>query len=128
MKTLFIAISAPLLFVMAFVLVIAFYINFRTPPEVEVMTIGFVPHSIEITEGEMIRFVNRSSTTQMLCLGSDQRCDRTALLPRGLTNPGARIAPDQAKDVLFDTYGTFAITSTAEPGLNLTVTVDAALG
>jgi hypothetical protein len=37
------------------------------------------------------------------------------------------IAPNQAKDVLFDSFGTFTITDTAAPRLNLTVTVDAAV-
>lgn len=126
-KILLISISAPLMLVVAFVLVIAVYSSFHRPPEVDMMTTGFVPQSIEITEGETIHFVNRSSTiTQILCLGLDKRCDRFALLPRGLKSPGVQIAPDQAKDVLFDTYGTFSITSTAVPGMNLKVTVDAA--
>lgn len=126
-KILLISISAPLMLVVAFVLVIAVYSSFHRPPEVDMMTTGFVPQSIEITEGETIHFVNRSSTiTQILCLGLDKRCDRFALLPRGLKSPGVQIAPDQAKDVLFDTFGTFSITSTAVPGMNLKVTVDAA--
>ena len=126
-KILLISISAPLMLVVAFVLVIGVYSSFHRPPEVDMMTTGFVPQSIEITEGETIHFVNRSSTiTQILCLGLDKRCDRFALLPRGLKSPGVQIAPDQAKDVLFDTFGTFSITSTAVPGMNLKVTVDAA--
>jgi len=126
-KTLLIAISAPLLFIMAFVTIIVIYLISHKPPEVDVMTTGFVPHTIEIPEGETIRFVNQSSTiTQSLCLGSNQRCDPNLLLPRGLVSPGVQIPPDQSKDVVFDTYGTFSITSTAAPGINLTVTVDAA--
>lgn len=127
-KILLTSISVPLLFVLAFVLVIAVYNNFHKPPEVDMMTTGFVPKNIEITEGETIHFVNRSSTiTQVLCLGVDKHCDRSALLPRGLKSPGVQIAPDQAKDILFDTYGTFSITSTAIPGMNLMVTVDSAV-
>jgi hypothetical protein len=126
-KIILTSISAPLLFIVAFVLVITIYSMNHKPPEVQVMTSGFVPQTIEIPEGESIRFVNQSTTiTQILCLGINQHCDTAILLPRGLASPGVRIAPDQAKDVLFDTYGTFSITSTALPGLNLTVTVDAA--
>ncbi len=126
-KILLTSILVPLLFVVAFVLVIAIYSSFHKPPEVDVMTTGFVPKNIEITEGDTIHFVNRSSTiTQILCLGFDKRCDRFALLPRGLNSPGVQIAPEQAKDVVFDTFGTFSITSTVIPGVNLTVTVDAA--
>ncbi len=120
-------IGIPLLFVIVFVLVIAAYNSFHKPPEVDMMTTGFVPRAIEITEGETIRFVNRSPTiTQVICLGTDRRCDPYAALPRGLKSPGVRIAPDQASVVVFDFYGTFHITSTSVPGMNLTVTVDAA--
>ena len=126
-RTLVIAISAPLLFIVAFVTVIAVYLISHKPPEVDIMATGFVPQSIEIPEGESIRFVNQSSTiTQTVCLGANQHCDPNQLLPRGIASPGVRIPPDQAKDVVFDTFGTFTITSTAAPGINLKVTVDAA--
>ena len=132
-KILFISISAPLLFVIAFILVVAAYSHFHTSPEVDVMTAGFAPQTIEISEGTTIHFVNRSSAvTQILCLGSDQRCDRSVPLsslqpppPRDLLGPGVRIGPEQAKDVVFDTAGIFNITSAVVPGMNLIVTVDA---
>ena len=126
-KLLLSAIGIPLLFVIAFVLVITAYNSFHKPPEVDMMTTGFVPQKIEITEGETIHFVNRSSTiTQVLCLGTDNRCNPLAVLPRGLKSPGIQIGPDQAKDVVFDFYGTFHVTSIVVPGMNLTVTVDSA--
>jgi plastocyanin len=126
-KLLLTVIGIPLLFAIAFILVIVAYNTFHKPPEVDMLTTGFVPQKIEITEGETIRFVNRSSTmTQVLCLGTDKRCNPFAVLPRGLKSPGIRIAPDQAKDVVFDFYGTFHVTSIAVPGMNLTITVDAA--
>lgn len=126
-KMLVTLIGVPLLFVIVFILVIAAYNAFHKPPEVDMMTTGFVPQTIEITEGETIRFVNRSSTiTQVICLGTDKRCDPYAVLPRSLKSPGVRIAPGQASVVVFDFFGTFHITSTTVPGMNLTVTVDAA--
>jgi len=113
--------------VIVFILVIAAYNTFHKPPEVDMMTTGFVPQTIEITEGETIRFVNRSSTmTQVICLGKDNHCDPHDVLPRGLKSPGIRVAPNQANVVVFDFYGTFHITSTMVPRMNLTVTVDAA--
>jgi plastocyanin len=127
LKILVTFIGVPLLFVIVFILVIAAYNTFHKPPEVDMMTTGFVPQTIEITEGETIRFVNRSSTTtQVICLGIDNHCDPYSVLPRGLKSPGIRIAPNQANIVVFDFYGTFHITSTTVPGMNLTVTVDAA--
>ena len=126
-RVLLTAVGIPFLFVMAFILVIAAYESFHKPPEVDMMTTGFVPQKLEITEGQTIHFVNRSSTiTQVLCLGTDKRCDPYAVLPRGLKSPGIRIAPDQAKDVVFDFYGTFHVTSIVVPGMNLVVTVDTA--
>jgi plastocyanin len=123
----FIFFSAPVLFIVAFAIVLAIYLNFSKPPVVNVGTTGFAPGTIEINEGESIHFVNQSSTTtQILCLGFNKQCDTSAQLPRGLASPGVRIAPGQAKDVVFDTFGTFHITSTTVPGLNLTVTVDSA--
>ncbi len=126
-KILLTLIGIPLLFAITFLLVIIAYNIFHKPPEVDMMTTGFVPQKIEITEGETIHFINRSSTiTQVICLGTDKRCDPNAVLPRGLKSPGIRIAPDQAEEVVFDFYGTFHITSTTVPGMNLIVTVDAA--
>jgi plastocyanin len=126
-KVLFTVIGIPLLFVIAFALVIVAYENFHKPPEVDLMTNSFVPRQLEITEGQTIHFVNRSSTiTQVLCLGTNNRCDPYAVLPRGLKSPGITIAPGQAKDIVFDFYGTFHVTSIKGSGMNLTVTVDSA--
>ena len=129
-RILFISISAPLLFVVASVLVVAAYTTFHRPPEVDALTSSFAPQKIEISEGQSIHFVNRSSKTQILCEGIDKRCDRPAALfletpPQVLYSPGLRLAPEQTKDVVFDTDGTFTITSTVVPGMNMTVTVDA---
>ena len=126
-KVLFTIIGIPLLFLIAFALVIAAYESFHKPPEVDMMSNGFAPKQLEITEGQTIHFVNRSSSiTQVLCLGTNNRCDPYAVLPRGLKSPGIRITPGQAKDVVFDFYGTFHVTSIMGSGMNLTVTVDPA--
>jgi len=126
-RVLFSLIGIPLLFVMSFAIVIAAYESFHKPPEVDVTLSGFSPKNLEITEGQTIHFVNRSSSiTQVICLGTNNHCDPYAALPRGLKSPGIRIAPDQAKDVVFDFYGTFHVTSLMGSGMNLTVTVDSA--
>ena len=126
-KVLLTVIGIPLLFVIAFALVIAAYENFHKPPEVDLMSNSFVPKQLEITEGQTIHFVNRSSSiTEVLCLGTNNRCDPNAVLPRGLKSPGIRIAPGQAKDVVFDFYGTFHVTGILGSGMNLTITVDSA--
>lgn len=127
-KVLFSLIGIPLLFVAAFAIVIVAYESFHKPPEVDVMSNGFSTKNLEIPEGQIVHFVNRSSSiTEVLCLGTNNHCDPYAALPRGLKSPGIRIAPGQAKDVVFDFYGTFHVTSLTGTGMNLTVTVDSAV-
>jgi plastocyanin len=127
-KVLFSIIGIPLLFVLSFAIVIAVYENFHKPPEVDVMSNGFSPQNLEITEGQTIHFVNRSTTaTQVICLGTNNHCDPYAALPRGLKSPGIRLAPGQGKDVVFDFYGTFHVTSLTGSDMNLIVTVDSAV-
>jgi len=123
------AITAPLLLLIAFVIVIGIYSNFNRPPEVDVTIAGFSPQNVEIIEGETIHFVNKSSITQVLCLGSNQHCDSsgidpTSIIPSALAGSGIRLAPGQAQNVIFTTYDTYTVTSATSPGLNLTVTVD----
>lgn len=125
------AITAPLLLIVAFVIVVGIYSNFHTPPEVDVTVAGFSPQNVNITEGETIHFVNKSSITQVLCLGSNQHCDSTAIDPTvidpsALAGSGIRIAPGQTQNVTFTTYDTYNITSTTSPGLNLSVNVNSA--
>jgi plastocyanin len=125
------AITAPLLLLVAFIVVVGVYSNFHTPPEVDITLVGFSPQNIVLTEGESINFVNKSSVTQVICIGSNQRCDSTAIDPTvfdpsSLAGPGIRIAPGQGEDVTFTTYDTYTITSATSPGLNLTVIVNSA--
>ena len=127
-KVFFTIVGIPLLFVISFAVVIVAYESLHKPPEVDVMSNGFSPQKLEIPEGQTIHFVNHSSTvTQVLCLGTNNRCDPYAALPRGLKSPGIRLAPGQAKDVVFDFYGTFHVTDLIGSGMNLTVTVDSAV-
>ena len=130
-RTWLIAIAAPLIFVIAFTVVVVSYAHFHTPPSVNVTTTSFSPQTIEIPEGEAIHFVNQSSTTQIICVGSNKQCQSAVALsvlqsppPQALLSPGVQIAPNQAKNVIFDTEGTYHLTS-AVGNMNLTVTVDA---
>lgn len=126
-RTILISISAPLLLIIGFAIVIYIYLNFHQPPVVDMTASGFAPQSVEISEGETIRFVNQSSTAQVLCVGTNQRCDPNAVDPQAFVIPGIRFAPGQSKVILFDTPDTYTITSTVVPKMNLTITVDAAI-
>lgn len=131
-RTLLISISAPLLFVVAFVVVVVVYNAFHTPPEIDVTASGFVQQNvttqtITINEGESINFVNRSSMMVALCLGKNQKCDNVAVDPKALAHPGFQLVSGQSKVVAFQNPGTFYITCTTIPKLNLTVTVSQAV-
>ena len=127
-KVLFSLIGIPLLFVISFAIVIYAYESFHKPPEVDVRLDGFSPKNLEIPEGQTVHFVNNSTTiSQVICLGTNNHCDPYAALPRGLKSPGIQIAPGQTKDVVFDFYGTFHVTSLMGSGMNLTVIVDSAV-
>lgn len=96
----------------------------QKPPEVDLTPRGFSQTSITIVEGDTVHFVNPSSgVTQMLCLGQNKLCSRYAIDPPVLRGPGLSIAPGQSKDVVFTLEGTYHVTSTTMPGLNLTITV-----
>ena len=126
-RTILISVSAPLLLIIGFAIVIFFYLNFRQPPVVDMTATGFAPQSVEISEGQTIRFVNQSSTvTQVLCVGTNRRCNTSAVDPRVFVTPN-RFTPGQVKVLLFETPGTYTITSTVTPNMNLTITVDEAI-
>lgn len=120
-------VAPPLLFVVAFALVLILYNTHHQTPEVDVTASGFAQNSVEITEGEAIHFVNQSpSVTEVLCLGQNKVCDANATDPAALKSPGLRLLPGQSRDIVFENYGTFYITSPTRPDMDLTITVDAA--
>ena len=124
-KILLYLIIPPLVFAAAIVLVVFLYLRFHAQVELDVTASGFTHSTVEITEGEPVPIVNRSSVVQVLCLGQDKICDVSALAPTVLKSPGARLAPGASVDVAFQLYGTYNVTSTSVPGVNLQITVDA---
>lgn len=126
-KILLYYIAPPLFFIIAFALVILIYNAHHQTPEVDITANGFMQPSVEITEGETIRFVNSSSSvTQVLCLGQNRVCDVHALDPATLKSPGLEIQPGHSANVVFENYGTYHITSPTIAGMNLDITVDSA--
>ena len=92
--------------------------------EVDMGSANFVQTSRTISTGESIHFVDeQSGTMHILCIGRDERCDPNANGPQALTGQGFTIQPGQTQDVRFDTAGTYPITCTIHPHMNLTVTV-----
>ncbi|HZS75408.1 MAG TPA: hypothetical protein VFA41_02240 [Ktedonobacteraceae bacterium] len=118
----------PLIFIVAFAIVVAVYLNTHKPVEIDLTSKGFTITSVSINEGESIHFVNQTNAPQVLCLGVEEEkmCAVHAVAPAVLKNPGVRLQPGQSVDVLFDQFGTFVVTGPTLPGNNLRVTVNAA--
>src|SRR5580692_386503 len=86
---------------------------------------NFATSSITIKAGTALTFDDSSGGYHIICLGKDQACDQTAQGPSDLMGQGFTINAPQKKDVTFPTAGTFDVTCTVHPNMNLTVTVTA---
>ncbi len=124
-KILLYLVIPPVLFGAAIALVLFFYLQFHKTPEMDLTSRGFSLSTIEINEGESLRFVNQSNVTQVLCLGQDNVCYTDAVAPKILKTPGVQLKPGAAIDVVFEQYGAYVITSSNVKGVNLKITVDA---
>jgi plastocyanin len=92
--------------------------------EVDMGSANFVQTSRTISAGESIHFVDDpSGTMHILCIGKDGQCDPNSKGPQNLTGQGFTIQPGQSHDVRFDSAGTYPITCSIHPNMNLIVTV-----
>jgi plastocyanin len=86
---------------------------------------NFVQTTRTITAGDTLLFsdtVNGGGGHQ-ICLGHNQMCDTTATGPSALMSPGFTILPGMTMSVTFSSSGTYQITCTVHPNMNLTVIV-----
>lgn len=91
---------------------------------VEFTTDNFAQHAVTIKAGEAVHFNDTASGgTHVLCLGTNEACDKSAKGPQALQGDGFTINIGETKDVVFDTAGTYQITCSIHPNMNLTVTV-----
>jgi plastocyanin len=96
------------------------------PNEVSMVTASFSTATITIHAGQAVRFTDPAGTgaTHIICLGEDGTCATAAQGPSDLQDPGFTInAGDQARDVTFSLAGTYKITCSIHPSMNLTVIV-----
>lgn len=92
--------------------------------EVDMGATTFVQTSVTISTGQSVHFVDQQSgTTHILCVGKDGHCDSSATAPQDLASPGLTIQPGQSHDVRFDTAGTYTVTCTIHPNMNVSVNV-----
>jgi len=96
------------------------------PNEVSMVGADFATSAVTITAGQAVPCTDPVGTggTHDICLGSHGTCDKSAPGPQALQGDGFTIsAGDPPKDVVFDTAGTYKITCSIHPTMNLTVTV-----
>jgi len=96
------------------------------PNEVSMTAADFSPTSVTIKAGQPVHFTDPAGVggTHIICLGADGKCATTAQGPQTLEGSGFTInAGDPPRDVIFTTPGTYKITCSIHPSMNLTVTV-----
>jgi len=86
---------------------------------------NFVQTTRSIKAGQSLKFDDTVSGggLHIICLGKDQTCDKSAEGPSDLMGSGFTINPGDSKSVTFPTAGTFDITCSVHPNMNLVVTV-----
>lgn len=84
---------------------------------------NFDQTSITIKAGTALTFDDTNGAFHMLCLGHNQQCDTSATGPKNLEGSGFAISPGQKQSVTFTTSGTYQITCSVHPNMNLTVIV-----
>jgi plastocyanin len=96
------------------------------PNEVSMAGSDFSMTSVTIKAGQSVHFTDPAGVgaTHIVCLGNEGNCDSAAQGPQTLEGSGFTInAGDPPKDVTFTTAGTYKITCSLHPSMNLTVTV-----
>jgi plastocyanin len=96
------------------------------PNEVSMTSGDFSTTSMTIQAGQAVHFTDPAGVggTHTICLGANGTCDGAAQGPLVLQSPGFTINPgDPAQDATFDTAGTYKITCSIHPAMNLTIIV-----
>jgi plastocyanin len=94
--------------------------------EVSMAGSDFSTTSLAIAVGQAVHFTDPAGVgaTHIVCLGNEGECDTSAPGPQALQGGGFTInAGDPPRDVTFTTPGTYKITCSIHPSMNLTVTV-----
>lgn len=118
---------APLLLMLTLMLGLAACGQSSTASNEVSMSAGdFSATSVTINTGQAVHFTDPAGIggPHTICLGANGACDAKASGPLGLTGDGFTMNPgDPAKDVTFDTPGTYKVTCSIHPAMNLTVVV-----
>ena len=93
--------------------------------EVDLGAASFEQTSVTLNSGQALHLVDpqASGGTHNLCIGQNGTCDSSASGPSELVGAGMMINAGDTKDITFSTAGTYHVTCTIHPNMNLTVTV-----
>lgn len=93
--------------------------------EVDMGSSSFVQTSVTLSSGQALHLVDPqdSGGTHNLCLGQNGTCASDPNGPTALGGSGMMFSPGTTKDITFSTAGTYHITCTIHPSMNLSVTV-----
>jgi plastocyanin len=96
-----------------------------TSNELDMGAASFTQSSISLTSGQALHIVDSQDGggTHNLCIGQNGTCDSNPSGPSELAGPGMMFSPGTTKDVTFSAAGTYHITCTIHPSMNVTVTV-----
>ena len=95
------------------------------PGTVEMASTDFVNHAVTISAGQAVHFTDPADTggTHILCLGTNETCDKSAQGPSELKGNDLQFNPGDSKDVTFATAGTYHVTCSIHQNMNVVVTV-----
>jgi plastocyanin len=93
--------------------------------ELDMGSSDFTQTSVTLSAGQALHMVDSqdSGGTHMLCIGQNGICDANPTGPSELHGPGMTFNPGTTKDITFSTAGTYHITCTIHPNMNVTITV-----
>ena len=90
---------------------------------ISMTTDNFVQHTLTVKAGTTVHFSDTNGGFHQICLGTNMKCDPAATGPSELEGSGFSINPPQVKDIVFSTPGTYQITCSVHPNMDVTVTV-----
>lgn len=93
--------------------------------ELDMGAADFTQSSVTLSAGQALHLVDPQDTggTHMLCIGQNGSCDASPTGPSELHGPGMTFNPGTTKDITFSAAGTYHITCTIHPNMNVTITV-----
>lgn len=97
-----------------------------TGGKVEMASVNFVQHTCTIKAGDQVTFVDPSTGGyHVLCFGKDQTCTANPNGPAELNaSSGVTFSQgDPPKSFTFATAGTYEVTCTVHPNMNVIITV-----